>query len=98
RLFQLKRVQRKLVQPGGFLVREKRKGAVARMLGVLERLVDVAAGRGLEEVVGKLSQMRLGILRVEPSERFRDAPVELDSSRSCQPSVERLADERVREP
>ena len=98
RLLQLERLQRQLVQARRLFVREKLERAIAGALRVPEGLVEVSARGSLEEVMGKLGQMRFLILRVERLERLAGASMQLHPPGSRQPFVQGLADERMPEP
>ena len=64
---------------------------------VADRLVDVAAVACLEEVVGELGHVRLGVRGVKSLEHLADLTVEARAAGGCQLFVERLADQRVGE-
>ena len=98
RLLQLERLQRQLVQARRLFVREKLERAIAGALRVPESLVEVSARGSLEEVMGKLGQMRFLILRVERLERLAGASMQLHPPGSRQPFVKGLADQRMPEP
>ena len=68
----LERIERAREQLGGLLVGERVERAVGGPLGVVDRLGDVAARRGGEEVVGELGQMGLDRAAVDRLERLAD--------------------------
>jgi hypothetical protein len=84
-----------LVQPHRLFVGQRRDGAVTRQARVARGRIRVAP---LEVVVGELGGVGLGMRRVEPLERLPGPPVGPGAPAGRKLVVERVADERVREP
>jgi hypothetical protein len=80
------------------LVGEQAGGAGAGPARVVDRLVHVPRLRRLEEVVGQLAQVLVGVVAVQLLEHLGGEPVQRQAPACGEPAVEGLADDRVREP
>ena len=97
RLSQVERLQRELVEARRLLVGEELESSSTSASRVVERLLDVSAGRGLEEVIRELGEVGLGIPLVQAFECFARTSMELSAPHRGQLVVERLADQGVSE-
>ena len=70
---------------------------ITRLAGVCDRTVNFATATSLEEMMGQLRQMRIGIGAVERLQRLTGAGVKSSSMRRWKLVVERVPDEGMRE-
>ena len=90
-------VERALVEPRRLLVGELDDGALRGPRRVVDRPLGAALGRGLQEVVGDLREVRLELVGVALLERLGDDEVQPRAARRAEALQQRVAHERVGE-
>ena len=90
-------VDRMLVQPRRLLVGELADRAQGGARRVVDGALGAALGRGLQEVVGDLGEVRLEIVAVGELERLGREAMQLRAARRAEALDERVANERVGE-
>jgi hypothetical protein len=86
------------VEASRLLVGDQRHGLVSGPGRVVNRLVDIAARRRLEGVIGELGEMRIALGAVELLERLDRTPVKPQALATGEIAVEAVSDQRMREP
>ena len=94
---ELERLERHVVEPRGFFVRQRVGCTVSSTRRVIDRLVRGVGRCGLDEVIGEVRERRVGPSLRQSFDRLADAPVEPYAPRRRQLAVERLANECVHE-
>ena len=92
---ELERLERHVVEPCRFFVRQCVGRTIARASCVVDRFVGDIGRRGLNEVVGQIREWRIGPSLRQTFDRLAHAPVEPYATCRRQFPVQRLANERV---